>query len=139
MPVKLGNSQVRLVPSLRRVTSAYSKVQSSLDAVWNQALLFVTKSKAVAAMVSPRQGILVVVSTAGAGQGYEVVVAGDGSIPAERLAALGVRPGSHLRTILAEPPAAASGFRGSLKGFPEPSWEDFEHASEVARSDFELS
>lgn len=83
--------------------------------------------------------MLTVVSTANANQGYEVVVAGDGSIPAERLAALGVRPGSHLRIIVAEPPAAASGFRGSLKGFPEPSWEDFEHASEVARSDFELS
>ena len=83
--------------------------------------------------------MIVVVSGAGAGQGNEVVVADDGSISAERLAALGVRPGSHLRVIVAEPPAAASSFRGSLKGFPEPSWEDFERASEVARSDFELS
>ncbi|MDA8393221.1 MAG: hypothetical protein M0Z87_10615 [Actinomycetota bacterium] len=77
--------------------------------------------------------------TAGASQGYEVVVAGDGSIPAERLAALGVRPGSHLRIIPVEPAVAAPSFRGSLKGFPEPSWEHFEHASEVARTDFELS
>jgi len=83
--------------------------------------------------------MLVIVSTAGAGQGYEVVVAGDGSIPAERLAALGVRPGSHLLVIVAEPAAATPNFRGSLKGFPEPRWEDFEHASEVARSDFNLS
>jgi Fe2+ transport system protein FeoA len=89
--------------------------------------------------VNRRQSILIGVSTAGAGQGYEVVVADDGSIPAERLAALGVRPGSHLRIIVAEPAAAAPSFRGSLKGFPEPSWEDFERASEVARSDFELS
>ncbi|MHB1773942.1 MAG: hypothetical protein ACYCST_19825 [Acidimicrobiales bacterium] len=78
-------------------------------------------------------------STAGAGQGYEVVVAGDGSIPAEQLAALGVRPGSHLRVIVAEPVPATPSFRGSLKGFPEPSWEDFERAGELARSDFELS
>ena len=83
--------------------------------------------------------MIIVVSTWGSGQGYEVVVAGDGSIPAERLAALGVRPGSHLRVIVAEPAAVTPSFRGSLKGFPEPSWEDFERASEVARSDFELS
>ena len=83
--------------------------------------------------------MIIVVSTAGAGQGYEVVVAGDGSIPAERLAALGVRPGSPLRVLVAEPAAVTPSFRGSLKGFPEPSWEDFERASEVARSDFELS
>lgn len=89
-------------------------------------------------MVSRRQDMLVLVSTADAGQGYEVVVAGDGSIPAERLAALGVRPGSHLLVIVAEPAGAIPSFRGSLKGFPEPSWEDFERASEVARSDFEL-
>ena len=86
-----------------------------------------------------RQSMISVVSTTGAGQSYEVVVAGDGSIPAERLAALGVRPGSHLQVIVAEPPTAAGSFRGSLKGFPEPSWEEFERASEVARSDFELS
>jgi len=66
--------------------------------------------------------VVVVVSTAGAGQGYEVVVAGDGGISAEQLAALGVRPGSHLRVIVVEPPATASSFRGSLKGFSEPSW-----------------
>ena len=83
--------------------------------------------------------MLVVVSTADADQGYDVVVAGDGSIPAAQLAALGVRQGSHLRVIPAEPAVAALGFRCSLKGFPEPSWDDFEHASEVARSDFELS
>jgi len=94
---------------------------------------------AVAAMVNRRQGMLIGVSTAGADQGYDVVVAGDGSIPAEQLAALGVHPGSHLRVIPAEQAVAASVFRGSLKGFPEPSWEDFELASEVARSDLELS
>lgn len=69
-------------------------------------------------------------SAAGAGQGYEVVVAGDGSIPAERLAALGIRPGSHLLIIPAEPTVAAPSFRGSLEGFPEPIWDDFERASE---------
>ena len=77
--------------------------------------------------------------TAGADQGYDVVVASDGSIPAEQMVALGVRPGSHLRVVPAEQAAGAPGFRGSLKGFPEPSWEDFEHASEAARTDFGLS
>lgn len=68
-----------------------------------------------------------------------MVVADDGSIPAERLAALGVRPGSHLQIIVAEPPAPTPSFRGSLEEFPQPSWEDFERASEVARSNFEPS
>lgn len=68
-----------------------------------------------------------------------MVVADDGGIPAAQLVALGVRPGSHLRVIPAEQAATVSGFRGSLKGFPEPSWEDFEQASEVARTDFGLS
>ncbi len=92
-----------------------------------------------AARVNRRRGMLIAVSTANASQGYEVVVASDGSIPADRLAALGVRPGSHLRIIVAEPAAAPLGFRGSLKGYPEPSWDDFERASEVGRSGFELS
>ena len=82
--------------------------------------------------------MLIVVSTAGAGQGYDVVGADDGSIPAEWRAALGFRPGSHLRVIVADA-AATPSFRGSLRGFPEPNWEDFERASEVTRSDFELS
>jgi len=57
-----------------------------------------------------------------------------------RRSAFGVRQDSHLRVIVAAPPAAAPpNFRGSLKGFPEPIWEDFEHAGEAARSDFELS
>jgi len=95
--------------------------------------------EAAAGTVNRRKRRLVLVSTSGAEQRYEVVVAGDGSIPAERPATLGVRPGSHLRVIVAESPTATPSFRGSLKGFPEPSWEDFEHASEVARSDFTLS
>jgi hypothetical protein len=66
-----------------------------------------------------------------------VIGVGDGSGPTEQLAALGVQPGSHLRVIPVEQAVAAPGFRGSLKGFPEPSWEDFERSSEVARSDFE--
>ncbi len=40
----------------------------------------------------------VVASTDGLG-GDELVVAGDGSIPAEQLARLGLRPGSHLRIV----------------------------------------
>jgi len=82
----------------------------------------------------------IVVHTADAGQGYEVVVGDEGSIPAGQLAALGVRPRSHLRVIIAEPPAAAPpSCPCSLQGFPDPSWQDFAHASQLARSDFELS
>lgn len=82
-------------------------------------------------------GSLIVMSTANADEGHDVVVAGDGSIPAEQLAALGVRPGAHLRFIVAEPAASEPFFRGSLKGFPDPTWKDFERASELARSDSE--
>ncbi len=78
-------------------------------------------------------------SSADAAHGYDVTVAGDGSIPADQLTALGVRLGSHLRVIVAEPAAAPLGFRGSLTGYHEPSWDDFERVSEVGRSGFELS
>ena len=55
-------------------------------------------------MVSRAQGKLIIVSTIDSHQGYEVVVAKDGSIPAEQLVALGVRAGSPLRVVPAEPP-----------------------------------
>lgn len=66
---------------------------------------------------------------------HELVVAADGSIPADQLKRLGVRPGTHLRVV--ETPAARQGgsFAGSLPDFPELTWGDFERASELARED----
>lgn len=72
-------------------------------------------------------------------EGHELVVAEDGSIPAEDLARLGLAPGAHLRVLPAERETPDEEFYGSLAGFPEPSWEDFERASAVAREDFGLS
>jgi hypothetical protein len=66
---------------------------------------------------------------------HELVVAADGSIPADQLARLGVAPGTHLRVV--ETPASRLGgsFAGSLPNFPDLTWEDFERASQLARED----
>jgi hypothetical protein len=66
---------------------------------------------------------------------HELVVAADGSIPADQLKRLGVRPGAHLRVV--ETPATRLGgsFAGSLPDFPELTWEDFERASKLAQED----
>lgn len=70
----------------------------------------------------------------------ELVVAEEGSIPAEQLARLGVRPGAHLRVVeasqLTEQP---SSLRGSLPDLPDLDWEAFERASELARRDLASS
>ncbi len=83
---------------------------------------------------------MVVMSTADAHEGHELIVAEDGSIRAEDLARLGLAPGAHLRVLPAAPAAAVvEEFCGSLTGrFPEPSWEDFQMASALAREDFGL-
>lgn len=66
----------------------------------------------------------------------ELVVADDGSIPADQLASLGLRPGAHLRVVAAAYPAApTSGLAGSLPGFPDLDWDDFERASDLAQRD----
>jgi len=66
----------------------------------------------------------------------ELVVAADGSIPADQLARLGLHPGAHLRVVAAdEPSSAPSGLAGSLPDFPDIGWDDFERASELARQD----
>ncbi len=65
----------------------------------------------------------------------ELVVADDGSIPAEQLARLGIRPGTHLRVVATPEQAGDTGVAGSLPDFPEVDWEDFESASELARHD----
>jgi hypothetical protein len=61
-----------------------------------------------------------------------LVVALDGSIPAEQLASLGVPPGAHLRVVRTD---QAGALAGSLSGFPDLTWEDFERASGLARRD----
>lgn len=66
----------------------------------------------------------------------QLVVADDGSIPAEQLARLGLRPGAHLRVV--ETTVEEGDFvepEGSLPDFPELTWEDFERGSELARRD----
>ncbi|MGA9284393.1 MAG: hypothetical protein WBV85_03030 [Solirubrobacteraceae bacterium] len=67
--------------------------------------------------------------------GHELVVAADGSIPADQLAQLGVAPGAHLRVVESPPSRSAHTLAGSLSDFPDLTWEDFERASEVARQD----
>lgn len=67
--------------------------------------------------------------------GHELVVAEDGSIPAEQLARLGLRPGARLRVVETGPVEPGPGLAGSLPDFPELNWEDFERGSELARSD----
>jgi hypothetical protein len=74
-------------------------------------------------------------STANAAEGSELVVAEDGSIPAEQIARLGLRPGAHLRVVEARPADRAGQLGGSLPDFPDLAWEDFQRASELARRD----
>lgn len=78
---------------------------------------------------------LLAMSMAGGSGGHELVVADDGSIPAEQIARLGVGPGTHLRVVADEPPAAQGSIAGRLTSWPDVSWEDFERASQLARSD----
>lgn len=70
----------------------------------------------------------------------ELVVAEDGSIPAEQLASLGLRPGAHLRVVETDQPSVAtSGLAGSLPDLPDLDWADFERGSELARQDVTAS
>lgn len=66
----------------------------------------------------------------------ELVVAEDGSIPAEQLATLGLRPGAHLRVVGASQPADGSpDLAGLLADLPDLGWEDFKRGSELAERD----
>lgn len=69
----------------------------------------------------------------------ELVIADDGSIPAEQLRGLGLRPGTHLRVVETGSASDSTPLAGSLPRFPDISWEDFERASEAARRDAEAS
>lgn len=73
-------------------------------------------------------------SKAGETPGHELVVARDGSIPADQLAPLGLRPGAHLRVVETQA-AKTAHLAGSLPDFPDLTWEDFERGSELARRD----
>jgi hypothetical protein len=79
------------------------------------------------------------VTTADDANSRELVVADDGSIPAEQLRGLGLQPGTHLRVIEMVSADTASPLAGSLPEFPDVSWEDFERASDAARRDAEAS
>ena len=78
-------------------------------------------------------------STASAPDGHELIVAPDGSIPADQLARLGLAPGAHLRVVAETIKQQSGRFEGSLSELPDISWEDFERGSELARSDLNLS
>lgn len=65
-----------------------------------------------------------------------LVVAADGSIPADQLARLGLRPGARLRVVaVSEPGAAPMSLAGSLPDLPDIGWDAFERASALARRD----
>ncbi len=74
-------------------------------------------------------------SAANENTGHELVVAPDGSIPADQLARLGVAPGAHLRVVQTAPAGSVDTVAGSLSDFPDLTWEDFEQASELAQHD----
>lgn len=70
---------------------------------------------------------------------HELVVADDGSIPAEQLRNFGFLPGAHLRVVEATAEPASDRLAGSLPDLPDLAWEDFERGSELARRDASAS
>jgi hypothetical protein len=70
----------------------------------------------------------------------ELVVAADGSIPAEQIASLGLQPGAHLRVVETDQPSVATaGLAGSLPDLPDLDWVNFERGSELAQQDLNAS
>jgi hypothetical protein len=67
---------------------------------------------------------------------HELVVADDGTIPAEQLMRIGATPGAHLRVVQT---ISAASIAGSLPDFPDLTWEDFERGSELASRDLTAS
>lgn len=74
-------------------------------------------------------------NAAGESNSHELVVAEDGSIPADQLARIGLRPGAHLRVVEAEQAVQVGHLKGSMLDFPDLSWEGFERGSELATRD----
>jgi hypothetical protein len=66
---------------------------------------------------------------------YELVVAPDGSIPADQLKRLGVGPGTHLRVVGISAGRSGGSFAGSLPDLGYVTWEDFQRASQMAQDD----
>lgn len=70
----------------------------------------------------------------------ELVVAEDGSIPAEQLAGIGLQPGAHLRVVeTSQPTQNVAGLVGSMPNLPDVPWEDFERGSDPAQRDLTAS
>jgi hypothetical protein len=78
-------------------------------------------------------------SNAEASSSLELVVANDGSIHADQLAQLGIRPGTRLCVVQQEPNTAQGTLRGLLPDLPDLTWEDFEAASKCAQVDIAAS
>ncbi len=74
-------------------------------------------------------------STSGSSQSRELIVADDGSIPADQVRKLGLGPGTHLRVVEATSGPAGGSLGASLPSFPDLGWEDFERGSALARED----
>ena len=75
--------------------------------------------------------------TAGASEGWELVVGPDGSISADQLAGLGLRPGAHLRVIAEVPARSPRSAYGLLAGEPTLGWDDYAAGSRHAIADAE--
>lgn len=69
----------------------------------------------------------------------ELTVARDGSIPADQIARLGLRPGARLKVVTESPRDQRERFGGSLPDLPDVTWEDFERGSELALGDLRSS
>ena len=65
----------------------------------------------------------------------ELVVAEDGSIPADQIARLGLKPGAHLRVIETHDADRSGSLAGALPDFPDLDWTAFERGSNLARHD----
>jgi hypothetical protein len=75
------------------------------------------------------------VSISDPAQTHELVVADDGSIPADQVRKVGLAPGTHLRVVEAVLGMAGGSVAASLPDLPDLSWEDFERGSALARED----
>ena len=69
-------------------------------------------------------------------ESLELIVAADGSIPADQLAKFGVRPGQHVRVVEErEHKPKKERLGGSIPDLGQLTWEDFERGSELAQHD----
>jgi hypothetical protein len=66
---------------------------------------------------------------------HELVVADDGSIPADQIASLGLRPGARFRVVREPKEVSAQTIAGSLPDWPDLTWEQFEKGSQLAQAD----